>query len=137
MEILWISCNPNAHRCVPFTGTHNLAKLNRVPFAWGALHQEPGCTIFSTVGKQCLYEWASPRCAHLRPRKLLRLGEVYLCLGEAESNFKTVSGSPMQTHLRLSEAEPMVTRQLHKKKVHYEFNYSPLHKNTYEFNFTH
>ena len=41
VEIMWISCNPISHRCVPFIGAHSLVKQDRDPFARGAFPQEP------------------------------------------------------------------------------------------------
>ena len=53
---------------------------------------------------------------YLRLGELLHLGKAYLPLGEVESIFKTASSSPRRTYLRLGEAEPTITRQLHKRK---------------------
>ena len=46
-ESLWISCNSIPHRCVPFTGIHNLTKIEQSLLCTGSSIQNSTHTIYN------------------------------------------------------------------------------------------
>ena len=106
VEIMWISCNPIPHRCVPFTRTHNIANRTESP-SHGEFHHKNQLVQYSTLHEKNVCRSPQVRLGEA----YLRLGEL-LPLGEAESIFKMALGSPKRTYLPLGEAEPTIVGQL-------------------------